>query len=136
MQVRQTAPPLPGPSCAHRYKGLQCVSLWRIYYADGAMYSTEDGSPFDAPALGVQAIAQEDREVGRTLLSRHEFYWWTGSEWFGGDIFGLWDYLASPGPKRVAFGRSMTTPEYQAIMRKATDDPYLPRKSAKDALGR
>jgi hypothetical protein len=80
---------------------------WRIYYGDGSLYSDGDGSPFDAPGRDVQAIAVEDAQVGRTIHSRRDFYWWSSIGWWGGDLFGLYDYLLTPGPRKVIFGRSL-----------------------------
>jgi hypothetical protein len=102
---------------------------WRVYYGDGTVY---DGSPEDAPALNVQAVAVHDPVVGRFIWSARDFYWWESGQWFGGDIFGLWDYLARPGWRKVLFGRSLTRGEYEKAMKHAIEDPELPAKSAWD----
>lgn len=105
---------------------------WAIYYDDSSRYTDADGAPEDAPARGVIAIAQEHPEVGRVTLTRDDFYWWMGDDgWYGGDIFGLWDYLCTPGWKRVLFGRSVPDERYHAIVEQATEDDYLPSKSAR-----
>lgn len=103
---------------------------WRIYYGDGGTYSSADGDPADAPARGVQAIVQADTQVGRHVLSGFDYYWWEGT-WFGGDLFGLFDYLIEPGPKAVKFGRTVPNDVFERVIRAACDDPDFPRKSAR-----
>ena len=104
--------------------------LWRIYYDDGTTFSSADGPAEESPALGVQAIVQPDSEVGRTVDAKREYYWWIDDRWDGGDIFGLFDYLARPGVKVVRFGRSMTNAGFRAVYQAAVNDPDFPRKSA------
>lgn len=105
--------------------------LWRIYYADGSTVSDVESTVDAVGTRGVQVIAQYHPEAGRELLCKHDYYWWTGSRWFGGDQFGLYDYLASPGMKKVVFGRTVPTEVFGTIVKKAADDPELPLKTAK-----
>ncbi len=102
--------------------------LWRIYYSDSTFDST-DGSPYDAPGRGVQCLLSYEDDVGVLFHRGTDFYWWDG-QWFGGDIFGLYDYLAKPGPKTVKFGEIIDHKKYQAILKRALADPDLPQKSA------
>jgi hypothetical protein len=103
--------------------------MWRVYYGDG---STFDGDPSEAPALNVQAIAVADPVVGRFVWSARDFYWWEHDQWFGGDLFGVFDYLQRPGWKRVLFGRSIPRATFEAVMKRALEDEDLPAKSAWD----
>jgi hypothetical protein len=105
--------------------------LWRVYYDDGATYSNLDGPVEAAPALGVQCIVKRDaapalESVGRVVMEGFDHYWWSGSEWWGADAFGLWDYLQRPGWKRVLFGRTLSTSDFVAIRRRALSDPGFP----------
>jgi hypothetical protein len=102
---------------------------WCIYYGDGSEYTSDSGSPYDAPALDIQAIIIRDdnpaNSRGRGLVARFDYYWWVPAkgEWFGGDLFGLFDYLTyEAGPKRVLFGRTMATKEHNEIVQRAVDD--------------
>ena len=104
---------------------------WIVYYGDGSTYSDQDGPPELAPANNVQVIAIEDGDCGKVLLNTKDYYWWTGETWLAGDIFGLFDYLLQPGWKRVLFGRSIDNREYQRLLARASEDDYLPRKSAR-----
>jgi len=105
---------------------------YRIYYAGGSTYSDTNGSPFEAPALGVLVIACEDNAVGRVLVHGQSYYfWWPQYDrWWGGNLFGMYDYLQAPGPKRVLFGREVPNDEWETAVRIATGDEYLPVKSA------
>jgi hypothetical protein len=105
---------------------------WRVYYGDGSTWSDEDGDPSQAPALNVQAVAVADPTVGRFIYSQRDFYWYDDNQWYGADHFGLWDYLSRPGWKRVLFGRSLPRAEFEAVMKRAIEDPGLPDKSAWD----
>lgn len=104
---------------------------WRVYFGDGS--TVADVDPWTVPGLDVQAIVQADEDVGRYVLHGHDFYWWEPEEgqWFGGDHFGLWDYLARPGPRKVVFARSLSNVAYKAILSRALSDPGFPVKSAR-----
>lgn len=106
---------------------------WKIWYDDGFSVSDGDANPEEVPARGVEAITRPDEKVGYKILTGFDYYWWVGDEkqWFGGDNFGLWDYLAQPGWKKVLFGRSMTDEKYEELLEKARNDPDLPEKSAR-----
>lgn len=104
---------------------------WRVYYGDGTAFSDEDGDPGLAPAQNVQAVAVVDDVVGRFIHSHWDYYWYDveADRWRGGDQFGMWDYLTRPGWKRVLFGRTLATADFDAVMRRAIEDPDLPAKS-------
>lgn len=104
---------------------------WKIYYSDGTSYSDIDGSPFDAPARDVQVIAIEDSNVGKTFVGKEDMYWYKDGRWFGGDMFGLYDYLIDNGPRKVIFGRVLDNDNFKKIMKLAIEDNYLPTKSAR-----
>lgn len=101
--------------------------MFRIYYADGSTY---DGDPFVAPPDGVICIVKLDQDNGRFLVAQRDYYWFDG-EWFGGDLFGLFDHLRQPGPRKVVFGRFVTNRVYQKVIGKALADPDFPPKSAR-----
>ena len=99
---------------------------YRIYYGDGTAY---DGPVEEAPARNVQLIVQSSQEHGWQALSG-DFYVWRPGHWFAVDHFGLYDYLLEPGWKRVLFGRTLTSEEYNAIWHQAMNDPEMPPKTA------
>jgi hypothetical protein len=107
---------------------------WRIYYVGGETFCDEQGSPFDAPTLGVQVVLVAEPEVGRMLIAMRDYYWWdvARSTWFGGDVAGFYQYLMfDKGPKAVLFGRFVTNEEFQSCVKRAMFDPDFPPKSGK-----
>jgi len=107
------------------------VATWRVFYADGVTYSDADGPTEDAPGQGVLVIAQADPDVGRELRYGSDFYVWDGGRWLGVDQFGLWDYLARPGWRKVLAGRTVGPREMEEAYRAALEDPSLPAKTAR-----
>jgi hypothetical protein len=105
---------------------------WRVYYGTGEAIDSDQSSLEDLPALDVQAVVYRDRnpesETGRVVVHRFDFYWWDEPDWYGGDLFGLFDYLSRPGLKKVLFGRTMPrTEDYGRIIARAADDPDFVR---------
>lgn len=103
---------------------------WIIYYGNDFSVTDQDATPFRVPGRNVQVIAQEDPDTGQTFVRSNDYYWWTDQGWQGGDIFGLFDYLADPGYKRVLFGRTIGNREFEQVLQKALNNTYLPKKSA------
>ncbi len=102
-----------------------------FYYSDGT-FDNSQGTYLEAPATGVQAIVIKDMDepvanVGRIILHRRDYYWYEDGEWYGGDIFGMFDFLMRSG--MVKFGQSIPNPEHREVMRRAIHDPDFPRKS-------
>ena len=89
------------------------------YYAEGARYELP---PELMPERGVQAIVQSNDAVGWYAITGYDYYVWIDGQWAGVDVFGLWDYLARPGWKRVLFGRTLLNEEYERIYQEALKD--------------
>ena len=100
---------------------------WRIYYGDRTTFSDLEGPPENAPCTNVTVIAYYDADNRRRLCHGNDYYWFD-AYWHGGDLFGLWDYLARPGAKVVKFGRSIGDLAWRKIMSKADHD--LPLEGA------
>ena len=68
---------------------------WRIYYDDGSVFTDQDGSPWDAPRTGVQAIAQPNDRVGWYILHSADAYYFEASRegWSKADEYTKWDHL-------------------------------------------
>ena len=66
---------------------------WRIYYADGAVCTSEDGYPHDVPRWGVQYIAQSN---GDPCWNADYYLWHDGKQqWLDVDLVGLLDWLVT-----------------------------------------
>ena len=91
-----------------------------IYYSD----QVYEGGPEDAPTRDVQAIVQSAEGVGWAMQHTADYYVWRADldEWRGTDIFGLWDYLARDGWKKVLFGRTISNDEFNAVYQRAKRD--------------
>lgn len=106
---------------------------YRIYYGDGSTY---DGDPESAPGLGVVVVAQDDPDVGRMLMCRWDFYCWHGEQWWGHDLVGLVDCLATPGWNRVLIGRTVSQDDWRRIYEAAESDPTFGPRTASKPLER
>ncbi len=104
------------------------VNKWALYYDDGTRFTDEDGSPAEAPARGVQVIAESDPDVGRRLHLRADFYLYLGDRWISVDIHGLIDHLADV-MGLVKVGRMLSRPDFLEIYERAIADDHLPKKS-------
>lgn len=102
-----------------------------IYYDDGSEFAAEYGDALNAPGQGVIVVAQSDSDVGRELLHMKDFYCWDGGRWLGMDTYGLYDYLARPGWKKVLAGRTVSYGVYSSIFGRASTDHRLPTKTAR-----
>ena len=92
-----------------------------IYYSDGSTYQ---GCAESTPTRDVQAIVQPCPHTGWAMQHTTDYYVWREdiNEWRGTDIFGLWDYLARDGWKKVLFGRTVSNQEFNAIYQRAKQD--------------
>ena len=98
---------------------------WRVYYGDNSVFSSYDGSPFEAPQVNVQAVTFEDAsERGFGLMQgKDAYYWHDNIGWSGCDSMGLFDYLMFyRGPKAVLFGRSIRDETFWAIVGRASQE--------------
>lgn len=105
---------------------------FKIYLPNGETYV---GAVETAPTRGIQIIVQPNPNVGWVTTHSSDYYMWRNNMWFGGDIFGLWDYLASDGWKKVLFGLTLTNEEFAEVFQRAKADRmfalktgYLPRE--------
>lgn len=103
---------------------------WKVYYGDGSSISDIQTDAHLIPGRNVVCIVNKHPEVGMQIVTRHDYYWFD-KIWFGGDLFGLYDYLLTPGWKKVLFGRTIPTEQYEDIVKLALTDEDFPAKSAK-----
>jgi hypothetical protein len=91
---------------------------WRIYYGDGSVLEGE-GCPDVEVVRNVQIIVQEHPDIGWHTQSGHDYYVWRDDRFVGVDLFGLYDWLMERGD--VLFGRTISTDEYNATMKRALE---------------
>lgn len=109
------------------------VVKWRVYYADGSTFDSLLGGPELAPCTGVLHIVGKERKPGEGpyIVSGKDYYWHDSNEWWGGDLFGLYDYLARPGLKVAKFGRTVANQEWLDAYHRAHSDPdFFPPKGS------
>ena len=97
---------------------------WIIFYDDDTTFSSDDGSPGEAPAVGVLVLIQENANGNWVLEAKRDYWCWgwrTTNEWVAVDVAGLQDYLFHYDNWRmVLYGRWASNEQYQKIMDKAT----------------
>lgn len=118
---------------------MQRAVEWRIYYADGTTFDSQQGRPQDAPWYGVVVILMYDEDFnGRGVLSddplscrENDYYWWHVEDamWYGGkDTDAL--ILFAMFPDRVhslKHGQTLKNTLYRSIVERAKADPdFLP----------
>lgn len=92
--------------------------MFKIYYADrSVIVSQTEGNPMipsgripsmddpDSPLRhkGVIAIVQDDINVGWTVITGYEYYYYQDGRWYGTDLWGVFDFLEDN--KLVTFTR-------------------------------
>jgi len=107
---------------------------WCIYYADGSIYTGEDGvGVAEAPVVGVQFIAQEDPKHVWVALSGSDYFIWDVrdgiAKWRCCDYAGYQTYMREIGLKKVLVGSWIGDNEYEEISRRVLDDLQVGRKS-------
>lgn len=107
---------------------------WRIYYADGSSFDSDDGAPEDAPTTGVLCIKQSNQMSGWILLSQGDYYLWHDEVWWGADAPGFYQYMFKPGAKVVKFGETVPDETWNEIAGAAAADQDFGPKSSKHAL--
>lgn len=106
--------------------------MWKVYYDDGTTYA---GDPFKAPAWGVLFIVETHPDHGRHYVQGCDFYVWEERgdgtfRWWAADYFGMIDYLARSGPRKILIGRMVPDSVWHRVYAAAAADPDFPPKTA------
>lgn len=78
------------------------IRSWRIYYADGSTFSSEDGTWAEAPPFGVQCVVYYHAPPRKTLhreANDPSVYYYLGEDELEGHKLGLW--MDSEGYYRI-----------------------------------
>lgn len=93
------------------------MSKWKIYYDNETTFSSEDGSPEDAPGYGVLAITQ-DKES--TVLCSQDFYIYRTDYdcWIEVHIEGLIDHIVTSAHnvRAVKAGRTVPLSVFKKVL--------------------
>lgn len=127
---------------------------WRVYYADGSTFSSEDGDWLAAPPRGVLGVVHPEPRVGRAIEHGadgriHAFYFpsWAEHPW-GCDWAGAVDHLIEIGaideetlPETISprvyfdagikWGRSVSREVWAREYARMVADPDFPVKAAR-----
>jgi len=98
--------------------------VWRIYYADGAVFGSEDGDLRDAPRQGVLVIVQGDERVGWRWISGQDFYVYDAERggWRETADFGMYDHLIRCREPLVLFGRWVDDETWHRIHKRVKEE--------------
>lgn len=106
------------------------MEKWLIYYDDGSVFGSEQGSPEDAPSLGFICAIGYDEAGRRYIMHGWDHYCWDkeAAQWWGMDIFGLIDRLTRNLVYAYKQGRTVTRDSFQEIMQRAHENPDFPQR--------
>ena len=94
---------------------------WRVYYDGGGTFSSDEGTPADAPAWGVLVILDTEPETeGQTIVTQKDYYLRADGGWLGVDFTGLLDRLTQMGVVKV--GRTVHEKEFMRAVERAIAD--------------
>lgn len=112
------------------------MTFWRITYEDGSTFSSGDGGPGEAPAVGVVAIRQrlhcksghhesEILKSGEPRILSADLYWWRpdAEEWMEGDLLGFLDQAKHCGAVHLKEGRVVPHNTWEKLWAKISNDP-------------
>lgn len=104
--------------------------MWKIFYSDGATFSSTEGSPEEAPSMGVICAVGYDESGDRYIMHGWDHYCWDvdSSQWWGMDMVGLFDRLTQNKVCAYKMGRTVIKKEFQALMQEAHTDPEFPQR--------
>jgi hypothetical protein len=105
------------------------ILRWLIYYADGSTFSSEGGTPAEAPRDFVQVIMQDDpfrqqRDIISGAGTVYQYFCWHGDRWIIHDDSGLRQYNQLFGDKAIVLnGFYIEDDKFWEIHGRAVDHP-------------
>lgn len=106
---------------------------WSVLYKDGSTFTSEDGTPADAPGHFVVGVAQEAERTGMGPQFEAPYYVFDVEEfggWRGLSESGFHQYMGVPGPKVVKLGYYVPTEAYREMVEQLRAGGLLPARSA------
>lgn len=105
------------------------MTEWRIYYADGSTFSSNDGPAQNAPNFGAQVVLVRDKHVGRRVLKLADYYVWRPSldRWTDHEDSASAILAMAREPWAVLIcGQYLNDDDFERILIAAHNDPDLP----------
>jgi hypothetical protein len=101
---------------------------WRVYYADGTTFDSEQGAPEDAPGTRVVLIIQRHSDPRERPFFQwmKDYYVWKHERWFAVDQGAFMFYIFTekyPCPKTALAGETVTNEMWLEIQERAKVDP-------------
>lgn len=102
---------------------------WKIFFADGTTFDSDQGSPAEAPPKPVAVILTEDGRCGRRVLKLMDWYRWSEQDdrWYDCEAFDVLFALAEHGTVTARRGVYMLEAEFEKILISAHNDAFVPR---------
>lgn len=90
---------------------------WKVYYSDG-VFTSDDGTPYEAPRQDVQLIAQSHPAAGWEMIHGGDYFMWEPDRrgWWQGDIFTAMDHLIRAKKQCLLFGRIINDEEFARLL--------------------
>jgi len=114
--------------------------MWKIYYDNWTAFSSEDGSVWQAPRIGVVAIIQTNPNVGWEFVCGNDYYYYEEAVggWRNTTQFGMYDHMIRCQHPLVLFGRMVTDETYAEMRRKIAEEwgpksAWLPTEVRRDS---
>ena len=97
---------------------------WVIYYTNGDKFTSDDGSPWDAPRRSIQVIASSNPEVGFGWVHSSDYFYYEEENggWQSADMFTLWDHLIRAKYPCPGFGRMLSDTDWKQLWRRVKED--------------
>ena len=97
---------------------------WCIYYDNCSTFSSNDGSPWDAPRVGVVLIVQEDERAGWVMACGDDYYYFEPDVggWRNTSQFGFYDHLIRAKTPCALFGRMVDDATYAEMRRRVAEE--------------
>jgi hypothetical protein len=100
---------------------------WRIYYADGSTFDSDQGEPWDAPATRVLLILQQHHDLQERAYYQWEddYYLWKYDRWFAHGSLVLqqyWFMEKYPHPRACLAGETVNNEIWQRVTAAAKAD--------------
>jgi hypothetical protein len=90
---------------------------WKIYYDNWTAFSSTEGTPWDAPRVGIIVIVQKNDRSGWEMVNGDDYYYYEPrvGGWRNTTQFGMYDHLIRCKTPLVLFGRMVNDETYSKM---------------------